>query len=133
MIVVIFYDSRQSFILFSNMPKLICPKLICPKFVSQIEDMLTRDPVLARLRSQAKPPPELLEPLFAFHGTTRYSFNSINRLEQKLGGIDLFMNNLDRLGENRTNWDKLGQVGTLQIIVNLVLSFRTPFTSKTIG
>ena len=42
-----------------------------------------------KLRRQAQLPPEALEPLSAFRGDTRWSFDSRERLQQKLEGLKL--------------------------------------------
>lgn len=57
------------------------------------------DSSLTRLRYTVAPPPELLEPLYAFHGTTRYSFNSVTRLDQKLDGLKTLLQSIKRLGK----------------------------------
>lgn len=46
--------------------------------------LLDRNPDLVKLRSQAALPPEVLEPLAAFRGDVRWSFDARERLGQKL-------------------------------------------------
>lgn len=57
------------------------------------------DATLTRLRSSVDPPPELLEPLYAFHGTTRYSFDSLTQLNHKLDGLEILLQSMKRFGK----------------------------------
>lgn len=51
--------------------------------------VLEKLPSLVKLRSEASLPPEVLEPLAAFRGDTRWHFDTRERLAQKLSGVDL--------------------------------------------
>lgn len=52
-----------------------------PRVVEQL-------PALVKLQSEANLPPEVLEPLAAFRGDTRWHFDARERLSQKLSGVD---------------------------------------------
>ncbi|CDJ30769.1 uncharacterized protein EMH_0033010 [Eimeria mitis] len=54
---------------------------------SMIDDYLDRRPDLAKLRLCAKLPPEVVEPLAAFHGLTNYNFDKRIRLQQKVNAM----------------------------------------------
>jgi len=49
--------------------------------------VLDKHPDLVKLRAEAALPPEVLEPLAAFRGDTRWSFDARERLAQKLEGV----------------------------------------------
>lgn len=53
---------------------------------SMIDQYLMNRPDLTKLRLEAPMPPEVLEPLAAFRGDTRWSFDARRRLSQKLEG-----------------------------------------------
>merc|ERR1740120_684323 len=48
--------------------------------------LLDQQPDLVKLRARAALPPEVLEPLAAFRGDVRWSFDARERLAQKLEG-----------------------------------------------
>jgi hypothetical protein len=50
--------------------------------------LLDQMPALVKLRSGASLPPEVLEPLAAFRGDTRWHFDAQERLSQKLSAVD---------------------------------------------
>ncbi|KAL8273870.1 hypothetical protein Esti_002193 [Eimeria stiedai] len=54
---------------------------------SVIDKYLNQRPDLVKLRLGAKLPPEVVEPLAAFHGLTNYSFDKRTRLGQKVDAI----------------------------------------------
>jgi len=60
--------------------------------------LLERQPDLVRLRAEAPLPPEVLEPLAAFRGDTRWSFDARERLAQKLEGASAALEQLSAEG-----------------------------------
>ncbi|CDJ45840.1 hypothetical protein, conserved [Eimeria brunetti] len=54
---------------------------------SMIDEYLDRRPDLLKLRLSAKLPPEVIEPLAAFHGLTNYNFDKRTRLQQKVNAM----------------------------------------------
>lgn len=54
---------------------------------SMIDEYLDRRPDLVKLRLSAKLPPEVVEPLAAFHGLTNYNFDKRTRLQQKVNAM----------------------------------------------
>lgn len=54
-----------------------------------VRHVLDKRADLQKLRSQAEMPPEVIEPLFAFHGITRYSYNHFENLDNKLESIKI--------------------------------------------
>ncbi|CDJ58673.1 Chromosome III, complete sequence, related [Eimeria maxima] len=54
---------------------------------SMIDEYLDRRPDLVKLRLRAKLPPEVIEPLAAFHGLTNYNFDKRTRLQQKVNAM----------------------------------------------
>lgn len=76
-----------------------CARTVGEKSV--IGRVLRDDLHLNRLRSQAPAPPELYEPLAAFHGLTQFSADACNRLQQKLSSLEIAMDafeDFDRRG-----------------------------------
>lgn len=55
---------------------------------SLIDKYLDRRPDLVKLRLAARLPPEVVEPLVAFHGITNYSFDKRGRLGQKVEALE---------------------------------------------
>ncbi|KAL8425703.1 hypothetical protein Efla_003081 [Eimeria flavescens] len=60
---------------------------------SLIDKYLDRRPDLVKLRLAAKLPPEVVEPLAAFHGLTHYSFDKRTRLGQKVDAVGKAVDN----------------------------------------
>jgi len=60
--------------------------------------LLERHPDLVRLRAEAPMPPEVLEPLAAFRGDSRWSFDARERLAQKLEGASAALGTLAEAG-----------------------------------
>lgn len=62
----------------------------------KVDRILSEDVQLNRLRSQAPAPPEMFEPLIAFHGLLHFSYDVSTRLEQKLASIDAALTTITR-------------------------------------
>jgi hypothetical protein len=65
---------------------------------SLVPELLEKSIELAKLRSEADMPPEVLEPLQAFRGITDWSFDPEIRMEQKLANLNALMDEI--LGVN---------------------------------
>nr|AET50789.1 hypothetical protein [Eimeria tenella] len=62
---------------------------------SMIDKYLDKRPDLLKLRLAAKLPPEVVEPLVAFHGITCYNFDKRTRLGQKVNAVLKAVNSVD--------------------------------------
>ncbi|CDJ68952.1 hypothetical protein, conserved [Eimeria necatrix] len=62
---------------------------------SMIDKYLDKRPDLLKLRLAAKLPPEVVEPLVAFHGITCYNFDKRTRLGQKVNAVLKAVNSAD--------------------------------------
>ncbi|KAL8441576.1 hypothetical protein Emed_007540 [Eimeria media] len=86
-----FTEQAQTLSLVEDIHKAEVYEQICAKldrrWKAQIDKYLNRRSDLVKLRLGAKLPPEVVEPLAAFHGLTTYSFDKRTRLGQKADAI----------------------------------------------
>ncbi|PHJ15863.1 dna double-strand break repair rad50 atpase [Cystoisospora suis] len=73
---------------------------------SLVDQFLDRRPELVKLRSEARLPPEAIEPLAAFVGVTRFSFDRRRRLEQKLEAVKQLLDHLPGQSEQQGKHDE---------------------------